>query len=566
MDVATRSAERLIWDVEMFRSCEQCGLCSSACPLTGMDGFNIRRILKYVELGLVAEIADTKLPWTCTTCARCEGVCPNGIAVLEIIRPLRAIGPGEFVPESAPCAAACPAGIDVPGYVRLIAAGDPSAALSVIAESVPFPGVLGRVCTHPCESECRRGEVNQAVSICALKRFAADQGGEGPPIHRPGADTGRSVAIVGSGPAGLTAAWFLRRKGHKVTVFEAREKPGGMLRYGIPAYRLPDDVLEREINGVVALGVELKTGMRLGENIDLERLKKDYDAVLVAVGLWLSRRLPLEGAELDGVSWGLEFLISAREGGAPETGQNLVVVGGGNVAVDVALTALRLGARRVTMACLESLNEMPASPREIEIAVEEGVALLPSWGPRRICGDNGRVSSVELVRCTSVFDESGSFCPMFGEETREIPVDQVILAVGQQGDMSFAANDRDLVTAGGLIAADKMSFKSGLDGVFAAGDAVSGPGTVVEAVSAGKRAGAEIDRFLGGDGILEPSVMREPPGLSYDGKREEGFADRPREQQPACPLEERRKTFVEVDGCFSAEQAVKEASRCLQCD
>jgi len=566
MAVASQTADRLIRDVERFRSCEQCGLCSSACPLTGMDEFNIRRILRYVELGLVAEIADTRLPWACTTCGRCEGVCPNGIAVLEIIRPLRALGPEEFVPASAPCAAACPAGIDVPRYVRLIAEENPSAALSVIAESVPFPGVLGRVCTHPCESECRRGEVNQAVSICALKRFAADQGAGGLPSHRPGADTGRRVAIVGAGPAGLTAAWFLRRKGHRVTVFEAREKAGGMLRYGIPAYRLPDDVLEREINNVTALGVELKTGVRLGENVDLQTLKKDYDAVLVAVGLWLSRRLPLEGAELEGVSWGLEFLISAREGGAPETGQELVVVGGGNVAVDVALTALRLGAGRVTMACLESLGEMPASPREIEIALEEGVALLPSWGPRKIVGGNGSVSSVELVRCTSVFDENGSFCPMFGEESREIPADQVILAVGQQGDMPFAANDRNLATAGGLIAADKTSLKVGMEGVFAAGDAVSGPGTVVEAVAAGKRAGAEIDRFLGGDGILEPSVPEEGSSLPYDGKRVEGFADRPREQAPAAALEERRKSFVEVDGCLSAEQAVKEASRCLQCD
>ncbi|HDR14570.1 MAG TPA: oxidoreductase [Desulfobacteraceae bacterium] len=566
MDLATHFAERLFCDVEMFRSCEQCGLCSSACPLTGTDGFNIRRILRYVELGLVAEIAGTRLPWICTTCGRCEGVCPNGIAVLGIIRPLRALGPEEFVPESAPCAAACPAGIDVPEYVRLIAAGDPSAALSVIAESVPFPGVLGRVCTHPCELECRRGEVNQAVSICALKRFAADQVGEDLPIHRAGADTGRSVGIVGAGPAGLAAAWFLRRKGHEVRVFEAREKAGGMLRYGIPAYRLPEDVLDREISGVLSLGVELKCGMKLGEDFELERLKKDYDAVLITVGLWRSRRLPLEGAELDGVLRGLEFLISSREGGAPETGQNLVVVGGGNVAVDVALTALRLGAGRVTMACLETLEEMPASPRELEIAVEEGVEVLPSWGPCRIFGDNGCVTGVELVRCTSVFDEKGAFCPMFGEESREIKADRVILAVGQQGDMSFVGDDQKLVTAEGLIAADQTTLRAGMNGVFAAGDAVSGPGTVVEAIAAGKRAGAEIDRFLGGDGMLEASGRKEKWDGSYDGKRPEGFPDQVRGKLPAAPLEERRKTFVEIDRCFSAEQAVKEASRCLQCD
>ncbi len=557
--------EGMFCDVEMFRSCEQCGLCSSACPLTGTEGFNVRKILRYVELGLAEEIAGTRLPWACTTCGRCEEVCPNGVALLDVIRPLRALGPVEFAPESAPCAAACPAGIDVPGYIRLIAAGDPSTALSLIAQSVPFPGVLGRVCTHPCESVCRRGEVNQAVAICALKRFAADHGGDDVLVHGRGDDTGRKVAIVGAGPAGLTAAWFLRRKGHGVTVFEAREEPGGMMRYGIPAYRLPNDVLEREIEGILSLGVELKTGVKLGEDLDLASVKQEYDAVLVAVGLWQSKKLPLDGSGLDGVSGGLEFLISAAEEGSAKTGHDLVVVGGGNVAVDVALTALRLGAGRVTMACLESLSEMPASPREIEVAVEEGVDLLPSWGPRAILGKNGRVSGVELVRCTSVFDEQGAFCPMFGEETRKIEADAVILAVGQQCDMSFTANDRKL-TSDGFISADRKSLKTGIEGVFGAGDAVSGPGTVVEAVSAGKRAGAEIDRALGGDGILEPFVMKESLGEPYGGKRPEGFADRSREQPPAVPVEERRKSFLEVDRCFSKEQAIKEASRCLQCD
>ncbi len=569
---ANMNALAVFNEVDQFKTCEQCGLCSSACPITGREGYNIRRILKHVELELASDIANSPFPWMCTTCGRCESVCPNGVAILDIIRPLRAQTPPEFTPPEGPppCVRACPGGIDIPGYLRLIAQGQPQAACDLIMEKVPFPGVLGRVCTHPCEEQCRRKDVNQPVSICALKRYAADQAGEpSPEVMQVAPDTGRKVAVVGSGPAGLSAAFFLRKKGHQVTVFEGRDQAGGMLRYGIPAYRLPEEVLDREIKRVLELGIELKTGQVLGRDFDLDSLKKDgFDAVFLALGLQKSRKIELEGADQDGVLWGLDFLSGVREGADIPVKERVLVIGGGNVAVDVALTAKRLGAKAVTMACLESRPEMPANPWEIEMALEEGVELLPSWGPKRVMADGGGVSGVELIRCTAVFDDQGAFAPQFDDkDLKTVEVDQVILAVGQAPDLAALAEaNGELVQDNGLLATDESSRQTPVDGVFAGGDAAAGPGTVIGAIADGKRAASAIDRYLGGDGKIEPdwSERKEPP--AYDGKRERGFADRVRVDHPVLPLAERQQGFAEVDLCLEQAQAIEEAGRCLQCD
>ena len=283
-------------ETSMLSACEQCGCCSSACPVTGIRDFNVRRIVRHVELDLIDEIANTPFPWYCTTCGRCETVCPNGIGILDIMRPLRAMTPLEFGPPAdapPPCVGACPAGTDVPGYLRLIAEGKPEEACALILEKVPFPGILGRVCMHPCEQKCKRGDVNQPVSICSLKRYAADKSGD---VFERAAkvkpDTGRKVAVVGSGPAGLTAAFYLRKQGHDVTVFEGKAKPGGMMRYGIPFYRLPEEVVDKEINQVLSTGIHLETEQILGRDFSLEGLKeKGFDAVFVALVLQQSRKI-----------------------------------------------------------------------------------------------------------------------------------------------------------------------------------------------------------------------------------------------------------------------------------
>ena len=564
-------------NIEMFRYCEQCGRCSSACPITGINEFNIRRLVRHVELDLIDDIAGSSMPWFCAACGRCEDACPNGIKILDITRTLRAVGPEKQIPVKPQCTEACPAGIDVPGYLRFIADDKPDEACKLIIEKAPFPGILGRVCTHPCETACKRGEVGDSISICAAKRYAADKAGDFSEWMSSAApDTGHRVAVIGAGPAGLTAAFYLRKKGHQVTVFEAREKPGGMMRYGIPAYRLPEDTLDKEIGAVMSPGIELRTGQKLGVDYEIEQLRQEgFEAVFVAVGAQLSKRIELEGSELDDVDWGVEFLAAVSEDKKIAVKDRVAVIGGGNVAVDVALTALRLGAKEVKLACLESRAEMPANPWEIEQAQQEGVEMLYSWGPEKISENDGKVVGVELVRCTSVFDDQGNFCPYFDDTKKSITADQVILAIGQASetafcqDFCFLDDQGSLPVNRGLIAIDKSTQETEMKGVFAGGDAANGPATVIEAIAAGRRAAISIDIYLGGDGTIELGMRNAECGNGqpdYDGKREAGFAELKRVEVPSLPLSERHTGFSEVELRYTDEQIKAETHRCLQCD
>jgi len=558
-----------LYDAAMFRVCEQCGCCSSACPMTGVEGFNIRRILRHLEFGLEHEVVNSPMPWMCTACGRCEEACPNGIGILDIVRALRLASPDEWTPEGPPCVLACPVQIDIPGYAKLIAEGKIDEAYALIREKVPFPGILGRVCTRPCEAACRRGDVfDQPIAICALKRYVADTAGHLPEqISSVEKDTGRKIAIVGAGPAGLTAAFYLRKKGHQVTVFEERPEPGGMMRFGIPDYRLPTEVVEREIAQVLAVGIELQTGKKLGRDFHLDQLKAEgFEAVFLGIGAQLSRAIDLEGADLDDVLWGVDFLSKVNGGEAVTLKDRALIVGGGNVAIDVALTALRLGAKEVTLACLETREEMPANRWEIDEALEEGVDLMPSWGPKRIIGESGEVSSVELVQCTCVFDEQGKFCPAFGTETTTVDADQVILAIGQAPDFSCIGNSKSLSVEKDLLQVDHETQGTETPWVFAGGDMASVPGTIVDAIAAGRRAASSIDRFLGGDGLIDETLVERTPAESYTGKREPGFADLKRAVMPTMPVSQRHGGFDEVEQGFDEELAVHEAKRCLRCD
>jgi len=575
MGTPTGLAEKIVDDVSMFRACEQCGLCSSACPLTGVDGFNIRRVLRHVELDLTDVIVASPYPWSCITCGRCEQVCPNGIAILDIIRPLRSLCPPEFIPAAPPCIEACPAGVDIPGYLRLIADGKIDEAYSLIREKVPFPGILGRVCTHPCEDACRRGEVNEPIAICALKRYAADTAGRLPEqISRVKQDTGHTVAIVGAGPAGLTAAFYLRKKGHRITVFEEMPEPGGMLRFGIPDFRLPKDVVAEEIKEILELGIEVKANQKMGRDFDLDTLRDDgYEAVFIAVGANLSKRIDLAGGDHHDVLWGIDFLREGKEGKGVVLKDHVLVIGGGNVAIDVALTALRLGAKEVTLACLECREEMPANQWEIEQAIEEGVVIMPSWGPHRILEESGTITGAELVRCTSVFDEGGAFCPTFANIRETVSTEQVILAIGQAPDLSCIGANAEVLVDNDCILVDTETLETGMPGVFVGGDVVKSPGTIIDAIATGRRAACSIDSFLGGDGDISESgrgngqwAMNGTTSQAYTGKRDEGFADCRREEMPTLPLAQRHEGFGEVELGFDDEQAKREAKRCLQCD
>ncbi len=551
-------------NVDMFRACEQCGCCSSACPITGVNGFNVRRIIRHIELDLVNEIADTPFPWACTTCGRCEEVCPNGIAILNIIRPLRSMSPEEFVPDWPPCTKACPAGIDIPGYLRLIAEGKPDEACALIREKVPFPGVLGRVCTHPCEDACKRREINLPIAICALKRYAADnETGLWREASRVENDTGHKVAIIGAGPAGLTAGFYLRKKGHQVTIFEALPEPGGMMRFGIPDYRLPKDILMSEIKEIEDIGVEIRTNTK---SASIERLfEEGYSAVFLAIGAHQGLRIGVDGEDSPGVIEGVTFLRDVSLGKKMEVGSRVAVIGGGNAAIDSARTALRLGAKEVTIIYRRTRAEMPAGPEEIDGAIAEGVEIHYLSAPSRIVSQNGKVE-LECIRMElGAMDVSGRRRPepMKGSEFI-MSFDTIITAIGQRPEIP---RQFDLATGlEDIIQVDPDTLAASREGVFAGGDVISGPASVIEAVAAGRRAAISIDRFLGGDGMVVEGGMNIPAAQAYDGKRGKGFAELKRVEIPTLPVSERYDGFPEVDLCFSEEHAIEEAKRCLQCD
>lgn len=543
-----------------YNLCVGCTRCVRACQeLRGIEAIGF--VHRDGELVIGSADGPTLLESACKFCTACVEVCPTG--ALTDKAEVTAANKEEVL---VPCVAACPANVDVPRYIRGIADGKYAEAEAIIREKVPFPAVLGRICFRPCEEVCRRGEVNESMAICSLKRFAAsedtDLWRENLQIAPP---TGKRVAIVGSGPAGLTAAYYLTVLGHTGVVFEAESQPGGMLRWGVPAHRLPTEVLEKEIDDLRSLGAELKTDTAIGKDPSLEDLQKEYDAIFLAVGTQLARRIPVEGADLEGVLWGMDFLRQVARGEDVKVEDRVLVIGGGGVAMDVALTALRLGAQEVQAASLECREEMPAMEWEIEEAVEEGVSLNPSWGPQRIVGHNGKVKAVDLVSCTRVFDEQGRFSPTFDEsETTSIETDMVILAVGQAPDLSLLEGS-GIEANGGIIKADENTLETNVKGVFAGGEVASGPSSVIEAIQMGRRTAISVDEYLGGEGDIEQALVPPEESDPFMG-REEGFAERARIPMPSLNLDERHASFAEVHLGYDEEMAQQEASRCLRCD
>jgi NADPH-dependent glutamate synthase beta subunit-like oxidoreductase len=510
-----------------------------------------------VQVGSVAEsLKDSG----CKFCTACVAVCPTG-ALMD-----KSVGPATREADRVPCKAACPAHIDVPGYLRMCARGKRDEANAIIREKVPFPGVLGRVCIHPCEDVCRRGEVNEAISICALKRYAADgEKGRWKKENRMEADSGKKVAIVGAGPTGLTAAFYLRKKGHGVTIFDAGQAAGGMMRYGIPGYRLPAEILDKEIKEILALGIDLKTHQTLGKDFTLDQLLSDgYDAVFLGIGAQNSRRISFDGCNVPDVMGGIEFLRRVAKGEEVKLKHSVVVIGGGNIAVDAAMTALRCGAGAVKMACLECMDEMPASPWALEAAKAEGVEIMPSWGPDRVITEDGNITALDLVECICVFDGQGEFCPQFSETKECILVDQVILAAGQATDLSFLGDGGPLKADRGLIIVDENSSETDLKGIYAGGD-ITAPGAVIHAIAAGRQAAASIDKSFGGSGDIDEVLFARGKPDAHLG-RDEGFASWSRENVPELDPAIRIKGFQEVSVGYRDEQAPKEAKRCLQCD
>ncbi|MBW1672561.1 MAG: FAD-dependent oxidoreductase [Deltaproteobacteria bacterium] len=467
----------------------------------------------------------------------------------------------------APCKLACPAGIDVPLYCSLIGQGKYVEALSVIREKVPFPAILGRVCPSPCEADCRLGQVSQPMMIKALKRFVGDKqlSGEISWSPKKGNKASGRVAVIGSGPSGLTVAYFLTLKGYQVTVFEKLPVSGGMMAVGIPDYRLPRDVLVSEIAVLKDMGIEIKNGVSFGKDITLEGLSKEgYGAVFLGVGLHLGRELNVKGEDLEGIMQGVDFLRKVNLGEKVSIGKKVLVVGGGNVAVDVALVSLRSGAEEVTMACLEQEDEIPALDEEIEEALEEGVFILNGWGPKEFQGENGCVQGVEFMCCESVFDSSGRFNPQYDECTlKNLDVNTVILAIGQKANLDFASSAGLDITASGGLKVFPETLETNIKGVFAGGEVTTGPGALIEAISSGRKAASQIDRYLGGDGVVDPKPMlfEDSPFLL-----EEWVPAGEAETLKKIPVAERKKGFDEIVMGLQKDQALYQAKRCLRCD
>jgi NADPH-dependent glutamate synthase beta subunit-like oxidoreductase len=460
----------------------------------------------------------------------------------------------------APCTEACPAGVDVPRYIRFLSEGKFGDALAVNLEKIPFPWICGYVCHHPCESKCARIQYDEAIAIRALKRAAADRARDSRSWRAGKAQaTGKSVAVVGSGPAGLTAAYYLAKSGHQVTVFEALPRAGGMMRLGIPKFELPTEVLEREIEEIKALGVDIRTDSRVES---LEWLfQEGYQAVFVATGAHREPQLGIEGEDGPGVMNGVSFLAAVASGGQVSVGDSVVVIGGGNTAVDAARTARRLGAE-VRMICLESRREMPAFPWEVGKALEEGITLACSEGPKKILRDDGRVVGVVLKECASVFDSQGRFHPVFREDkVRVVPATAVIRAIGQVPEIppgfALAADEKRRVRP------DPTTLATERPGVFAGGDVVLGPASIVDAIAHGRRVAISIDRYLGGNGRIDETLASAEEAVRLPKVVPKGKA---RPEMPRLPLPERLAGFAAVELGFPDEVAVEEARRCLGCD
>ena len=518
----------------------------------------------------------------------------------------------DWLESNFPCMQACPVHTPAGRYVALIAEGRYEDAYRYARAPNPLASICGRVCGHPCESACRRGKFDAPISIRALKRFLTERHGpesrnpvdcfpEKPALTRP-----EKVAVIGSGPAGLAAAHDLALLGYRTTIFEAAPTPGGMLVLGIPEYRLPRDVLEAQVREILDLGIELRLNIRLGQDISLAQLRSQgYAAVLLAFGLHRSRDLPLPGNNLDGVIKGIDFLLNVNLGYRFSIGKKVAVIGGGNVAIDVARSALRqqqrltlealgasllpdslsdselqvamkeltdvsraalrLGAREVDLICLESREEMPAFEDEIEEGQREGLKILPSLGPKSFVGRGGKVTGVETIRCLSVFDARHRFNPTFEPGTEKvIPCDTVILAIGQASDLSFLTPaDGVEVTRQGTLRVDPDTLMTTAPGIFAAGDIAFGPRLIISAVADGKKAAEQIDRYLRRQEWQPRPRFVQITVLDHHAMAE-SFDEYSRLPVPLISLE-RRTGVTEVETGYTEEQARREAERCLKC-
>ncbi len=518
-------------------------------------------------------------PEKCTGCSECTDACTvsfprefdMGLGSRKAIyRPFPQAIPNVFVVDkrgTPQCRAACPAGVNVQGYIALVRQRKYKEALDLIRRDNPLPIVCGRICFHPCETNCERGKLDEPVAVNALKRFLTDwelKHGKDENVEPIEKKYEEKIAVIGSGPAGLVAGYELVKKGYPVTIFESQNEVGGMLKMGIPDYRLPKNLLELEVKRLRDSGIDIQTGVTVGKDLTIKQLQeKGYKAILIAVGAQKSWKLGIEGEDLKGVFHALALLRDVNSGKKIELGSKVAVIGGGNVAIDAARTALRSGAEEVSVLYRRSREEMPAFSAEVEEAEREGVKFQFLVAPQRILGETGNVKALECIQMElGEPDESG--------RRRPIPIagsnfvknfDTVIIAIGEAPDLSFLP-EGGKITKRKTIECDSLTLETGLPDIFACGDVVSGPATVVDAIAAGKRVAVSIDRYLRGQDLR---AEREEEIKLVEEVSKEGVAKRPRQAMPLLPVERRIGGFEEIETGFTEEMALQEAERCLNC-
>jgi len=540
--------------------CVLCGRCVRACKdlrKVGILQYNQNEMETYVGTLHDKLLKDAD----CRFCTACAAVCPTGTIRDKIQAMNTTLTKEDLI---VPCRAECPAHTDIPRYIRFVKEGDCDAAAAVIREKVPFPHTLGLICTQACAKQCKRGEVSEPMSIKDIKRYAAEHDtgkywmGKGKQLP----DTGRRVCVVGGGPAGLTAAYYLRKQGHAVTIKEALPTVGGMLSYGIPSYRLPREVIAKEVQVIKDQGVVMETGVRVEKPAEL---LKEYDAVLMAIGNHMGVRLPIPGKDLPEVLVNITFLRQASLGEETGMGKRVIVLGGGNVAFDCARTAKRLGAEEIHLACLEAREVMTADDEEIEQAQEEGIFVHPAQTFERITGtEEGHVTGVDFMNVKRFYFDENRRAITEKEEGSEhhIDGDTVIFATGQWTDLSADAGLAQGRANSIVVDAD---LKTSVEGIFAAGDTTYGTKSVIQAIASGRDAAVAIDKYLGGDGDISETFAPEQFKDPAIGK-EEGFGYLKAVGKDILPVTERQDNFKQFDLGICEGNICGETSRCLQCD
>ncbi len=549
-----------------YNLCISCGRCVRACQQL-RNVFALGAVVQNGELIIGTVKGEHLSDADCRFCGACAEVCPTG-AIQDIRKP-RLRGKEELVP----CQANCPADVDIPDYLRLIKDGRPQRSAEVIASKLSFPHSLGKMCFHPCETDCRRNDLwaneggnSDSVSIRQAKDYAMSNSDI--KSESPDPPTGKKVAVVGGGPAGLTTAFYLSLNGYSVTVYEKEKHLGGLLKYGIPDYRLDDKTLDKDLKRILDSGIEVKSNTEIGKDILLTGLLDDFQAVYLSTGLSKSKHLQVDIPENENIYYGIEFLNKAMKKQYSDEyflGKNVIVIGGGNVATDAARTALRLGADSTKIICLEKENEMPAYKQEISEGLEEGITIENKWGISNISGLDE--IEINLIKCSSVFNSDGKFSPQYDKSLcKSLSADVLIICIGQSLDTGVLSGLEDKnIEKSDLISVTAGHSMTSVRGLFAGGDMVRGPSSVIDAIAKGKRAAEEIDSYLGGKGKIRGTQsldVVQSPRIGVIA----GFDKENRINSNLNPAELRKKSFSPIEQCYTHSAAASEASRCLQCD